>query len=62
MSQYRKLIAAIVGLVAVILGPSVLGLAPGEEIFGLGQERVVEMIIGLVTAISVYAVRNEEKA
>lgn len=62
MSRYRKLIAAIVGVIAIVLGPSVLGVSPGEELFGLGQERVVEMIIAVFTALGVYAVPNEGDA
>lgn len=59
MSRYRKLIAAIVGLVAIILGPSFLGVAPGEDLFSLDQERIVEMILAVLTALGVERLPNE---
>ena len=55
----RKLVVTVVGLLAVVLGPSVLGIAPGEQFFGLGQETVVSMALALLTALGVYAAPND---
>jgi hypothetical protein len=60
MGKYRKLIAAAVGLVAVILGPAVLGVTPAEELGGVGQETVVQTIMGMLTAYGVWAAKNED--
>lgn len=59
MSKYRKLIAAIVGLVAIILGPTVLGVTPGEDFFGIGQDKVVEIVIAALTGLGVWGFANE---
>jgi|AntRauTorcE11897_2_1112592.scaffolds.fasta_scaffold06460_5 hypothetical protein len=55
----RKLVVSIVGILAVILGPSVLGIAPGEELFGIGQETAVGLILGMLTAVGVYMAPND---
>lgn len=59
MGKYRKLVAAIVGVVAMILGPAVLGVTPGEEFFGIGQETVVTAVVGILTALGVWGVKND---
>lgn len=60
MRKYRKLIASLVGVVAIILGPAVLGITPGEEFFGIGQEKVVELVLAALTGLGVWGLRNEE--
>lgn len=60
MNKYRKLVAAVVGLLAVILGPAVLGIAPGEELFGIGQDKAVQIILAIGTAAGVWGLKNEE--
>lgn len=57
--NYRKLVAAVIGLVAVILGPAVLGLAPGDELFGIGQATAVQAVLAILTALGVYQVPND---
>lgn len=59
MGKYRKLIAAVVGVIAMILGPTVLGITPGEEFFGIGQETVVTAVIGIGTALGVWGAKND---
>lgn len=59
MGKYRKLIAAVVGVIAMILGPAVLGITPGEEFFGIGQETVVTAVIGIGTALGVWGAKND---
>lgn len=59
MKNYRKLIAAAVGLVAIILGPTVLGVTPGEEFFGVGQETVVQGVVAVLTALGVWGFKND---
>jgi hypothetical protein len=55
----RKLVVAVVGMLAIVLGPDVLGLAPGEELFGVGQDTVVGLVLTLLTALGVYAAPND---
>lgn len=62
MSKYRKLIAAIVGVVAIVLGPTVLGITPGDEFFGIGQDKVVEIVLAAMTGLGVWGLKNEESA
>lgn len=61
MSNYRKLIVAIVGVVAMILGPNVLGITPGEELFGIGKDVAVQIIVGIGAALGVWAAPNTPK-
>ena len=51
--RYKKLVAAVIGLVAVILGPEFLGLV------GIDAPAVTELVFALLTAIGVYKVENE---
>lgn len=53
MSKYRKLIAAAVGLVVVVLGPDFIGVAD------LNAEMITEFVFSILTAIGVWAVPNE---
>jgi hypothetical protein len=55
----RKLVVAFVGMIAIVLGPDVLGLTPGEEFFGVGQETVVGLVLTALTALGVYAAPND---
>lgn len=59
MGKYRKLIAAIVGLVGIVLGPTVLGITPGDEFFGIGQDKVVEVVIAVLTGLGVWGFAND---
>lgn len=52
MGKYRKLIAAIVGVIAIIAGPDVLGLTADTE-------TVVQMVMGLLTAFGVFQLSND---
>lgn len=58
----RKLVVALVGMVAIVLGPDALGITPGEEFFGIGQETVVGLVMTALTAIGVYAAPNDPAA
>lgn len=51
MGNYKKLIVAVVGLIAIILGPEVLGLAADTE-------TTVQSIMGLLTAFGVFQMTN----
>lgn len=51
MSKYSKLIVAVVGVIAIILGPEVLGLVDNAE-------TVTQSILGLLTAFGVYQATN----
>ncbi len=53
MSRYNKLIAAVVGLIAIILGPDVLGLTEQPE-------TIVQSALAVLTAFGVYQLPNEE--
>lgn len=59
MKNYRKLIVAIVGAVGILLGPAVLGITPGEEFFGVGQDTVVQAIVAILTVFGVYQAKND---
>ena len=50
MGRYNKLWAAIVGVLAIILGPDHIDLAPALS----------EAILGLLTAGAVYLIPNKE--
>jgi len=54
MTKYMKLIAAIVGLLAIIL-TDVINITPD----GTTADTVREAVLGLLTALGVYQVRNE---
>lgn len=60
-SNVRKLVAAVVGVVAIIAAPFVPGVTE-SSIFGLSQDLVVQAILGLMTAIGVYQLSNEQPA
>jgi hypothetical protein len=62
MAQYRKLIAAIVGLAVVVLGPSFLGLSPEGTILGIPQEQAVQSIVAVLTALGVFSMPNDPPA
>lgn len=51
VKKYSKLIAAAVGLVAILLGPDFLGLTNDAE-------RLAQAILALLTLFGVYQVRN----
>ncbi len=51
MTKYRKLIVALVGVVAIVFGPDVLGLADNTEV-------VAQSILALLTAFGVYQAPN----
>lgn len=59
MNKYRKLVAAAVGVVAILLGPTVFGITPGEEFFGIGQDKVTQGVIGILTALGVWGAKND---
>ena len=52
MSRYNKLWVAVVGVIAIILGPDFVDLDPN----------VTESVLGLLTAFGVYLVPNREDA
>ena len=52
MSKYRKLIVALVGVAAIVLGPSMLDVVPDEQMF-------TQAVIGLLTAAGIWGVPNE---
>lgn len=58
----RKLVVAVVGMLAIVLGPNVMGVTPGEELWGLGQETVVGFVLAILTAFGVYIVPNDPPA
>lgn len=52
ISKYKKLIAAIVGLVAIVIGPELLNLTDTPEKF-------TEAVLALLTAFGVYQLKND---
>ena len=52
MVKYRKLIAALVGVVAIILGPDILGLVDNTAV-------VTESVLAILTVFGVYQLKNE---
>lgn len=58
MKRYSKLIAAGIGIVGIILGPSVLGLAPDDQAF-LGMDKLFEIVVGILTAAGVWGATND---
>ncbi|MCA1788687.1 MAG: hypothetical protein LC667_02200 [Thioalkalivibrio sp.] len=57
---YRKFVVGLVGMIATVLSPVVLGITPGDQFFGIGQEIVVQTVMGLLTSIGVRQAPNEE--
>jgi len=53
MKKYSKLIAACIGLIAVVLGPSMFGVVQDEA-------ALMQSLTAVVTAVSVYQVANEQ--
>lgn len=58
MSSYRKLIAALVGALLIGLN-TIFGIGDGTSIFGIGADQIVNTIVGVLTAVGVFAVPNE---
>lgn len=58
MNRYRKLIVAVVGLVALLLGPEFFGISEAGTIFGMPTDTVVELAVTVLTAFGVYQVTN----
>ena len=58
MGRYRKLIAALIGVAAIVLGPEFLGMTT-EEGLSSNVETVVEGIFGLLTALGVWGAKND---
>lgn len=56
MKKYSKLVAAVVGVVAVILGPSALGITEVE----LDTELITQAVLGVATAFGVFQSVNAE--
>jgi predicted RND superfamily exporter protein len=59
VKKYRKLVAAAVGILAMVLGPQFLGITPADQFFGIGQEAIVTAVIGVLTALGVWGARND---
>lgn len=59
MSQYNKLIAALVGALLIGLN-TIFGIGDGTSIFGISADQIVNTIVAVLTAVGVFAVRNEE--
>ncbi|NIS77751.1 MAG: hypothetical protein GTO00_09095 [Deltaproteobacteria bacterium] len=60
LSKYRKLLVAVVGVIAILLGPTVLGVSPEGTIFGMSTEAATQLIVGILTAAGVWAAPNTE--
>ena len=58
MSRYRKLIAAVIGLV-VIVGNDFFGLGLNGEEIGRQVDLLIDAGLALVTAAGVYQFRND---
>lgn len=52
MNKYRKLIVALIGVVAIILGPDILGFVDNTA-------AVTESVLALLTVFGVYQISNE---
>lgn len=55
LAQYSKLVVAAVGLLAVVLGPDVLGITSDAE-------ATVQQILGILTLLGVYGIPNKPVA
>lgn len=60
MNKYRKLIAAVVGLAVVVLGPSFMGVSPEGTLMGIPAEQAVSTLMAVLTALGVWAVPNDD--
>jgi hypothetical protein len=58
MSNYSKLIAAVVGLLVIVLGPGFIGIGDGLTVFGIDATVIVQGILAVLTALGVFAVPN----
>lgn len=58
-SNVRKLVAAVVGVVAIIAAPFVPGITEAS-FFGIPQDLVVQSILGVMTALGVYQAANTQ--
>lgn len=54
LSKYRKLIVAVLGVVGIVLGPTIFGVV-GEEQWAT----ITQSIIAAATALGVWGVPNE---
>lgn len=57
MSNLRKFIVALVGVIALGL-QQFLGIGDGTSLFGISVDQIVNIVIALLTAIGVYQVPN----
>ena len=57
MGKYRKLFAAIVGMIALVAGNH-FGVAVNEADAAVNAETAFNSIVGLLTALGVYGFRN----
>ena len=60
MNKYRKLVAAGVGMVVMVLA-TVFGVGDGETLMGMSQETLVQLVVGGLTALGVWGFKNEAK-
>ena len=58
IAKYRKFIAALVGLVA-LAAFTFFGVGDGQSIFGLGVDQITSVVVGILTALGVWAVPND---
>ncbi|MEE4301761.1 MAG: hypothetical protein V2J24_20150 [Pseudomonadales bacterium] len=59
LKRYRKLIVVLVGAVGTLLGPAALGITPGDQFGGVGQEAVVQAVLLILTAAGVFQAPND---
>ena len=59
MSQYNKLIAALVGALLIGLN-TIFGIGDGASIFGISADQIVNTVVAVLTAVGVFAVENKE--
>lgn len=58
MKYYRKLVAAVVGGVALSLA-AFFGIGDGTALFGIPVDTAVTVVLSVLTAFGVYQVPNE---
>lgn len=61
MARYRKLLAAVLGLLVIVLGPQFLGLSPEGTIFGLSPDQVMQTLVAVLTALGVWGLPNDSE-
>ena len=61
MSNYRKVIVAVIGLVVMVL-QQFFGIGDGDTLLGMPADKLADIVISVGTAVGVFAVANTPSA